>query len=135
MKWCLNEFLTDENKKRIIIMIENNDFYRLDRPIEVKAHPLSDDKTITAFKTEPSWEDMLIENIEYLHDYIIRFKFQNGKIKDIDILSYIKKHEKIFKPMIENKNLVKKVKLEPMGTGIYWNDIMGIESETLYNLK
>lgn len=92
------------------------------------------DDIITAFKSPPSWEDKLIKNIKYLNDYNFKVYFKNGEIKVIDIEPYIHKHEKIFKSMIENQKIIKNVKIEPMGMGIYWNDLMGIEAQTLYDL-
>ena len=51
----------------------------------------------------------------------------------MDIEPYLRKHIKLFEPMIKDKNIAKNVQIEPMGTGIYWNDIMDMEAEYIYN--
>lgn len=130
IKWCVNTLLTEENKQRINIMIENKDFYRLDRIIEVKAHPLPDNMII-AYKF-PSWEDKLIENVEYLGDCDFKITFRNKTVKVINIESYINKHKKIFKDLIEHNISLDEFKFDSIE--IYWNDLMGIEAQTLYDL-
>ena len=132
IKWCVNELLTEENKQRINIMIDNSDFYRLDRTIEVNAHPLPSQTVITG-KRVATWEDKQIEDVKYLNDYNLMFCFKDGSIKIMDIEPYMRKHIKMFEPMIKDKNIVKSVQVEPMGTGIYWDDIMGMEAEYIYN--
>ena len=132
INWCVNELLTEENKQRINIMIDNSDFYRLDRTIEVNSHPLPSQPIITAEKT-PTWEDKQIKDVKHMNDYVFMFWFKDGTIKIMDIEPYIRKHIKLFEPMIKDKNIARNVQIEPMGTGIYWNDIMDMEAEYIYN--
>lgn len=129
MKWCLNEFLTDENKMRINLMIENDDYYRLDRSIEVKSHPLQTGKTITAF-----YDDKKIISAKAIGDYKIEISFNDGIKKAIDIKEYISRHPRIFKELIENPGMMNEIKIEPMGTGVFWNDLMGIENIVLWSM-
>ena len=68
-----------------------------------------------------------------MNDYVFMFCFKDGTIKTMDIEPYIRKHIKLFEPMIKDKNIAKNVQIEPMGTGIYWNDIMDMEAEYIYN--
>ena len=130
--WCVNELLTEENKQRINIMIDNSAFYRLNRTIEVNAHPLPSSPNITA-KKNPTWEDKQIKDVKYMNDYVLLFCFNDGSMKIMDIEPYIRKHIKLFEPMLKDKKIVKDVQLEPMGTGIYWDNIMGMEAEYIYN--
>jgi len=36
--------------------------------------------------------------------------------------------------MIENEEIAGMVQVEPMGTGIFWDDLMGMEALTIYDL-
>ena len=90
------------------------------------------DDIITAFKSPSSWEDKLIENVEYLGDYDFKITFRNKTVKVIDIEPYLHKHEKIFKDLIEHN--ISSDEFEFNSMEIYWNDLMGIEAQTLYDL-
>ena len=85
-------------------------------------------------RNQKNWHDQLIERVEHINGYTFLISFRNGVEKTVNIEPYILKHPKIFQQMIDRPEIVKDVQLEPMGTGIYWDDIMGMEAQTLYRM-
>ena len=136
INWCNETLLTAENKKRIVQMVETEDFYRLDRKKEVDAHPLNiqenqqaSNKSKNAFV---NWEDTHLKSIRWIDSYKFKLVFKDGTEKTCDLQNAISKHPKVFKELIDNPQMAKKVRLEPMGIGIYWNDRMGFPCDWLY---
>ena len=80
----------------------------------------------------PSWNDKLIENAEYVKDFILRITFRNGEVKQINIKPYIFRNPKIFQQMIDNSNIISQLQYD--SGEVFWNDLMGIEAHTLYNM-
>ena len=80
----------------------------------------------------PSWNDTLIENAEYVKDFILRITFRNGEVKQINIKPYIFKNPKVFQQMIDNSNIISQLQYDSVE--VFWNDLMGIEAHTLYNM-
>ena len=136
INWCRTVLLTEENKKRIVKMLDEDDFYRLDRPSEVASHPINASlKSKTAFKIdEPSWEDMFVKKITFLDGYRYRILFADGSDKIVDLSDKITLHPKVFKKLIEHPEIARKVRIEPGGSGIYWDDLMGYPSDFLYEI-
>lgn len=138
INWCNETLLTDENKKRIVQMIETEDFYRLDRKNEVDAHPLEQQKTNASSNESKSrkafvnWEDTHLKSIEWINQYKFKLVFKDGSEKTCDLHGAISQHPKAFRELIDNPEMAKDVKLEPMGAGIYWNDKMGFPCDWLY---
>ena len=129
--------MTTENKKRIIQMIETEDFYRLDRKKEVDAHPINQqeenqNESSKLKKAFVNWEDTHLKKIEWIEAYKFKLTFKDGTEKTCDLQNAISKHPKAFKELIDNPQMARKVRLEPMGTGIYWNDKMGFPCDWLY---
>ena len=81
----------------------------------------------------PSWNDKLIENAEYVKDFILRITFRNGEVKQINIKPYIFRNPKVFQQMIDNSNIISQLQYD--SGEVFWNDLMGIEAHTLYNMK
>ena len=81
----------------------------------------------------PSWNDKLIENAEYVKDFILRITFRNGEVKQINIKPYIFRNPKVFQQMIDNSNIISQLQYDSVE--VFWNDLMGIEAHTLYNMK
>ena len=136
VRWCRDTILSAENKKRINKMLSDREFYRLDRPAEVAAHPIASANAsdITDFTPEPRWEDTFIRRIRYLGGYRYRMSFADGSIKTVDIEAAIHRNPKVFKRLIEHPELAAKVKKEPAGVGIYWDDLMGYPCDWLYEI-
>ena len=130
VNWCVNELLTEENKLRINIMIDSRNFYRLDREFEIKGHPFPKD-IITAMKN-PTWDDKLILEVTYINNYEYIIQFKDKKFKIVDILPYISKYPEIYTPLMKDKTLLKKFQYDLIE--MYWDDIMGIEAQTLYDM-
>ena len=80
----------------------------------------------------PSWNDKLIENAEYVKDFILRITFRNGEVKQINIKPYIFRNPKVFQQMIDNSNIISQLQYD--SGEVFWNDLMGIEAHTLYNM-
>lgn len=76
------------------------------------------------------WHDQLIERVEHINGYTFLISFRNGVEKTVNIEPYILKHPKIFQQMIDRPEIVKDVQFDSME--IFWNDLMGIEAQTLY---
>ena len=83
---------------------------------------------------EPTWDDKCIITAEHIEKFIFKFHFQDGSVKILDLAPYIRRNAKIFKRMIENEEIAGMVQVEPMGTGIFWDDLMGMEAQTIYDL-
>lgn len=116
-------------------MLTDRNFYRLDRPAEVASHPIASAAEATAFdEEEPRWEDTFIRRIRYLGGYRYRMSFADGSIKTVDIEAAIHRNPKVFKRLIEHPELASKVKKEPAGVGIYWDDLMGYPCDWLYEI-
>ncbi len=81
----------------------------------------------------PSWNDKLIENAEYVKDFILRITFRNGEVKQINIKPYIFRNPKVFQQMIDNSNIISQLQYD--SGEVFWNDLMGINAHTLYNMK
>ena len=75
----------------------------------------------------------LIENAEYVKDFILRITFRNGEVKQINIKPYIFRNPKVFQQMIDNSNITSHLQYD--SGEVFWNDLMGIEAHTLYNMK
>ena len=130
INWCNEVILTDDNKRRINQMLDDNDFYRLDKKDEIDLHPIvSSGKNVTAYA---KWEDTGIKSVKFLTRYKFEIKFEDGSIKICDIEEEVKKYPKIFKKMIDHPEIARKVHIEPLGTGIYWDDLMGFPCDWLY---
>lgn len=82
---------------------------------------------------QKKWYDQLIERAEHIEGYILAITFKNGKQKVINIKPYIRRHPKIFQEMIDDPQIVSQVKSD--SCEIFWNDLMGINAHTLYNMK
>ena len=78
------------------------------------------------------WHDQLIENAEHLRGYILSVTFRNGKQKVINIEPHIRKYPEIFQEMIDAPQIVSQVKFDAIE--VFWNDLMGIEAQTLYRM-
>ena len=66
-------------------------------------------------------ENIRVLSATYLHDYVIRFVFSDGKIHDLDFYPFLSKVPQ--NPMTSkylNLNLFKKFEME--GDDIFWND-------------
>lgn len=81
----------------------------------------------------PSWEDMLIKKASHVRGYVLRVVFRNGAVKEIDIEPYIRRHPKIFRELIERPERAAGVRF--CAIDVFWNDLMGIEAQTLYGLN
>lgn len=136
VNWCRTTVLTEENKKRILKMLSDDDYYRLDRPNEVAAHPLETQKNNkTAYlKTQYKWEDTLITSVEFVKGYKYRITFADGKQKEVDLSHKITEHPKVFRQLIDHPEIASQVKVEDGGTGIYWDDVMGYPCDWLYEI-
>ena len=139
INWCREVILTEENKIRINKMLETNDYYRLDRPVEIANHPLENDNEKKAYlSTEKpkivKWEDTFIKNIKHLNNYKFMVTFADGNIKTVDLDKELHRLPKLYKELLDNPKLIPKVKIEPKGTGIFWNDLIGFPCDWLYEI-
>lgn len=141
VRWCNETLLNDENKFRILKMLETNDFYRLDRQEEIDQHPIDDSKKasfpmlVEDIKVEEvSYDDMTIIEAMPISKKIIRIKFKDGKIIDFNCWDEIRKpyNRKMFNEMIKNPDLIYEMQIDDMGTCIYWNDKMDFMNDYLY---
>lgn len=142
VRWCNETLLNEENKIRVLKMLETNDFYRLDRPEEVNQHPIDDIKKASLpaivddnmVEQEVSYDDMTIVKAIPISSKIIRIEFKDGKIVYFNCWDEIRKprNRKMFKEMIENPNLIYEMKIDDMGTCIYWNDKMDFMNDYIY---
>ena len=41
---------------------------------------------------------------------------------------------KLYKKLLENPQMLPKVKIEPKGTGIFWDDLIGFPCDWLYEI-
>lgn len=82
----------------------------------------------------PTWDDKIIITAEHIEKFIFKFRFKDGSVKIKNLEPYIRRNIKIFKRMIENEEIAKEIQVEPMGTGIFWDDLMGMEAQTIYDL-
>ena len=80
------------------------------------------------------YDDKKIVSIKAIGGYKFEIVFQDGLKSVADIGEYIHRHPKVFRELIENPELMNEVEIEPAGVGIFWNDLMGIEHTTLWNL-
>ena len=136
INWCRQTILNEENKKRITRMLNTRTFYRLDRPSEVAAHPIAKKRTAIAFQRpkEPRWEDTFVKKIKFISGYRYRMTFADGSVKIVDISRAILRNPKVFKRLIEHPEVAVEVKIEPGGSGIYWDDLMGYPCDWLYEI-
>lgn len=132
--WCKRVILNPSNKKRILKMIEERDFYRLDRPEEVRNHPLGDVRRTTHTASGHSYDDEKIVSAEAAGGYLLRVKFADGSLKEFDMGRIVNNNSRMYAPMIEDPSLIYRLKVEPDGHGIYWDDVMGLPSDGIYEM-
>lgn len=63
--------------------------------------------------------------------HILVAQFSDGKVKRYDLNGIVDRYP-IFKRLINNQSLFKRVKLSPGGFGIIWNDDIDIDSTEVY---
>ena len=139
INWCREVLLTEENKVRINQMIETNDYYRLDRPDEIANHPLSQNNEkkasiCTEQQTSVKWEDTFVQDIKHLNYYKFLITFADGSVKTVDLNKELHRLPKLYKKLLENPQMLPKVKIEPKGTGIFWDDLIGFPCDWLYEI-
>lgn len=143
INWCHETILSEENKKRVTEMLSTNDYYRLDRPDEVAAHNGGTKKNASAqtkgtaideAEKETAWENTFIRKIAFLDKYRYLVTFADGSVKTVDLEKEMRHVPSLFKPLIERPEMARDVFVEPMGTGIYWDDKMGFPCDLLYEI-
>lgn len=110
-----------------------------DRIEKIANHPLKNDneKKAYLFTEKPEivkWEDTFIKNIKYLNNYKFMVTFADGNIKTVDLDKELHRLPKLYKELLDNPKLIPKVKIEPKGTGIFWNDLIGFPCDWLYEI-
>ena len=100
-----------------------------DMLIEYGANPYL--RKVVSDKKE--WLGQLIEKAEHVSGFILCVTFKNGEQKIIDIKPYICMRKGIYSEMIKNPEIISQLQYD--SGEVFWNDLMGIEAHTLYNMK
>ena len=100
-----------------------------DMLIEYGANPYL--RQVVSDKKE--WLGQLIEKAEHVSGFILAVTFKNGEQKIIDIKPYICMHKGLYSEMIKNPKIISQLQYD--SGEVFWNDLMGIEAHTLYNMK
>ena len=83
-------------------------------------------------KPQATWEDKLIADATYTGNYLFKIQFRGGTCKKVNIRPYLEKYRELFAPLLNHPDRVNKFKWDCIE--LYWNDLMGIESQTLYDM-
>jgi len=136
LKWCRDVLFAGDNRKRILQMILTKTFYRLDKPNEVKQHPLQTEKPKTKNARRElenkQWFEQMVESVEALGPFFLKLKFKDGLTGFCDFKKEAERLAPMFDPMLKNPSLVYDVKLDSGGMAVYWDDIMDFSHEWLY---
>ena len=132
LNWCQRTLLNPVCKKRIVKMLDEDVYYRLDRPDEVRQHPLGDSRPSGKRKSSalPKWGDMFIENVLPLGGYLFRIRFSDGAKKEIDLEPAMRELPGIYQRLLDDPSLAYAVKFDALS--IFWDDLMDFASDYLY---
>lgn len=72
-----------------------------------------------------------VKNVKPLQNYIIEITFENNVIKHYNLSNLFEKWD-VFQNLINISGLFQKVKVEPGGYGISWNDEIDLSCEELW---
>lgn len=72
-----------------------------------------------------------IKSIGFIEKYILIAQFENGICKTYD-LKNLAKNVPLFQPLLENEELLKKVRIAGSGFGIVWNDDFDLSCNELW---